>query len=291
MVFGFLRRKRELSHGEAGELLSSYLDRQLSLGDAARLEAHLQDCPVCCNELEALRATRQLMRALPPVHSPRSFTLQAAPRPVPLPKSFVYLRAATGLAAAVFVALLGARALLPMAGAYPGPAHYATEAAARTTAAGQPSATGDAFKDARPSGRPAAEPQAKPAATPQSVPTTAAGAQAAPMRAAAPTVASAPAAGAAEAAPAALPSSRAADSKPGAGSQADVAEGTARKAEMVPSEQRTLVPPTPAGAQSAEEIGQLSLLLQAALVTTGMLALLLATITSALWWRYRRHTS
>ncbi len=121
--------------------MSPYLDGRLPAAEAARLSEHLQTCPACSAELESVRATRQLLRGVPPARLPRSFVLATAPAPRRLPKGFIYLRGATGLAAAAFVAVLAARVLLPMSGV---PVAYrATEAIPSTALADStPSAQG-----------------------------------------------------------------------------------------------------------------------------------------------------
>lgn len=117
MYPSFLRRKRELSHEGARERLSPYVDHRLSADETAELERHLRDCEACRAELRALQMTRQMLRALPLVRIPRSFTLQSVPKPARLPRSFFLLRTATATALAAFVVLMVLPALLPMAGA------------------------------------------------------------------------------------------------------------------------------------------------------------------------------
>jgi len=46
------------------KLLSAYLDAQLPAAQAARVVAHLRDCPSCRGGLESLRATTQLVGSL-----------------------------------------------------------------------------------------------------------------------------------------------------------------------------------------------------------------------------------
>ncbi|MBI4297524.1 MAG: zf-HC2 domain-containing protein [Chloroflexi bacterium] len=60
------------------ELLSSYLDGRLTEGEAQKLEEHLQRCPGCTQEMEEVRKTVRLLRALPQVSLPRSFALTPA---------------------------------------------------------------------------------------------------------------------------------------------------------------------------------------------------------------------
>jgi anti-sigma factor RsiW len=47
----------ELTCREVVELVNDYLERTLSLGERARFERHLDDCPHCVTYLQQLRAT------------------------------------------------------------------------------------------------------------------------------------------------------------------------------------------------------------------------------------------
>lgn len=100
------------------EELSAFIDAQLGADERAGVEAHLQGCATCRQELSDLERTVLAVRALPPVSLPRSFRVAAAPaRPAgwsllgwlnpPL------LRAAGGLAAALMVAIVAVDALAP----------------------------------------------------------------------------------------------------------------------------------------------------------------------------------
>jgi len=60
------------------ELLSAYLDNQVTPAERARVEAHLRVCMTCQAELNSLRQTVTLLRALPRVPVPRAFTLSEA---------------------------------------------------------------------------------------------------------------------------------------------------------------------------------------------------------------------
>ena len=57
------------------EQLSALLDNELGEQERAELEAHLPTCAECRAELESLRRTRALVRALPLPALPRSFAL------------------------------------------------------------------------------------------------------------------------------------------------------------------------------------------------------------------------
>lgn len=60
------------------ELLSAFLDGQVSQAERALVESHLSGCALCRDELESLRRTVLLMQALPRVRVPHAFTLSEA---------------------------------------------------------------------------------------------------------------------------------------------------------------------------------------------------------------------
>ena len=60
------------------DMLSAYLDEQVSAGERERIEAHLRDCPSCRAHLESLRHSVALVRGVDPVPAPAGF--QAAVR-------------------------------------------------------------------------------------------------------------------------------------------------------------------------------------------------------------------
>jgi hypothetical protein len=62
----------------SADLLSAFLDNQVTAAERARVDAHLATCAVCRAELESLRQTVTLVRALPRVALPRAFTLSEA---------------------------------------------------------------------------------------------------------------------------------------------------------------------------------------------------------------------
>jgi hypothetical protein len=115
MVQLFARQGKEREQRD--ELLSAYLDDQLSAEERARLEAQLATDPALRAELDALRQTVALVHALPPVPLPHNFILPAQPRPAPSMhprRAWVapLMTAATALAALLFVVVL-AGDLLP----------------------------------------------------------------------------------------------------------------------------------------------------------------------------------
>ncbi|MBC8170886.1 MAG: hypothetical protein H7X77_04425, partial [Anaerolineae bacterium] len=60
------------------DLLSAYLDNDLSAGDRAALESRLVAEPLLQRELAALRQTVQVVNSLPPLKAPRDFVLTPA---------------------------------------------------------------------------------------------------------------------------------------------------------------------------------------------------------------------
>lgn len=116
-LFGQQATERE----RRDELLSAYLDGQMSAEERARLEAQLATDRALRAELEALRYTVALVRDLPPVPIPRNFilpqTMAAHPRPVPPPRhrrawAAPLLTAATAFASLLFVVVLAGDLLL-----------------------------------------------------------------------------------------------------------------------------------------------------------------------------------
>src|SRR6266508_6470094 len=80
------------------ELLSAYIDNRLTADERAALEQRLRNEPALRGTLDDLRGTVTLLRGLPPLTPPRSFTLDPAafaPRPSPL---FGWLRLGATLA-------------------------------------------------------------------------------------------------------------------------------------------------------------------------------------------------
>jgi len=102
----FKRFKRS-EHERVEELLSAYIDGELSIEEATLVEKHLRLCSACTQELETLRQTVNLVRQLPAVSPPRSFTISHLVVPKrPWAWGYVYLRGATALAAFLLIVLL-----------------------------------------------------------------------------------------------------------------------------------------------------------------------------------------
>jgi anti-sigma factor RsiW len=103
------------------ELLSSYLDGQLSSADSARLEARLRTDPDLRSVLQDLRGARSLLRQLPMRKAPRNFTL--TPKMVgknpPLPRSYPVFKFSATLATILLFFTLGLNILSPQLAARP----------------------------------------------------------------------------------------------------------------------------------------------------------------------------
>ena len=98
-------------HKRVEEMLSAYLDGELSPKEQATVEKHLARCADCAQNLHTLRQTVALLEQLPPVAVPRSFAIrpvQAARRHsfFQTRQAYVYLRAATALATILFAVVL-----------------------------------------------------------------------------------------------------------------------------------------------------------------------------------------
>lgn len=97
------------------ELLSAYIDGEVTPDEAARVEQHLPTCRHCADELESLRWTVNLLREVPPIPVPRSFAVRLAdlePEPVqrrPLPRWLLNgLQWATAATALLMMLLIAA---------------------------------------------------------------------------------------------------------------------------------------------------------------------------------------
>ena len=109
------------------ELISAFLDGQLSRADATRLETRLKNEPALRAVFEEMGQTRTLLRKLPARRAPRNFTLtpkMAGIRP-PLPRAFPVFRFASVLATILFffayMANISAPAMATLRAAAPAP--------------------------------------------------------------------------------------------------------------------------------------------------------------------------
>jgi hypothetical protein len=148
------------------EVLSSFIDGDLSESDMRAVERHLASCASCQADYRTLLLTVRALRSLPSQPVPRAFTIpaeEAAPRRA---NAIRWLRLSTGALAAAFVAVLALRLLLPTA-TEPGISRPAAVPTAAPAAAPAAPAPGIMPQSAL---APAAAPQAPPAAAPTSTP-------------------------------------------------------------------------------------------------------------------------
>ena len=103
-MLGFLDRLR---HGKMRELLSSYIDGEVSDSERRRVERHLAECEECRQELESLRLTVSALRQLPEIQASRSFAVSEIPDPVMGGEGWVLgVRLAASAAAIVLVGII-----------------------------------------------------------------------------------------------------------------------------------------------------------------------------------------
>lgn len=97
------------------ELLSSYLDGQLSPSDSARLEARLASDPNLRTVMDDLREARTLLRRLPSRKAPRNFTLtrEMVGQTPPMPRAYPAFRFVTALATLLLFFTVGLNFLAP----------------------------------------------------------------------------------------------------------------------------------------------------------------------------------
>jgi hypothetical protein len=98
------------------DLLSAYLDNQVSAAERDRIERHLSSCETCRREYDTLRQTVMFLRAMPQVRVPRAFTLSEAQagirRPSARPGWPVGVLRGVGAIAAVLLVAVVATTLL-----------------------------------------------------------------------------------------------------------------------------------------------------------------------------------
>jgi len=121
MMMGRLLTRQAREREQRDELLSAYLDGELSARERARLEAQLATDPALQAEVDTLRHTVALVRDLPSVPIPRNFilpqTMAARPRPLRPPRlrrawTAPLLTAATTVVSLLFIVVLAGDLLL-----------------------------------------------------------------------------------------------------------------------------------------------------------------------------------
>ncbi|MCH8206271.1 MAG: zf-HC2 domain-containing protein [Chloroflexi bacterium] len=167
-------------HSRLRGLISAYVDGQVTESERSRVEAHLAGCEPCRSDLESLRTTVSLLRALPELRVPRSFALHEAPaRVTPTSRLLWGTRLATAAAGSLVAALLigNAVGVFVQSGRVSGLDGAAPEVAAAKVA---PQAQAPSTPAALPSPAPAPEVAAAAAAPPPAAPAAPVAAMAAP---------------------------------------------------------------------------------------------------------------
>ena len=110
---------RQSDHQRAEELISAYLDQQVTAEEKQFFERHVATCADCRAQLAATRSMVAALRAMPVVKAPRSFVLPREMARSPKRSAFAWypaLRLATVLAALAFVVLFAGDLLISRSG-------------------------------------------------------------------------------------------------------------------------------------------------------------------------------
>jgi predicted anti-sigma-YlaC factor YlaD len=110
---------RQADHNRAEDLISAYLDQQVTAEEKQFFERHLAACADCRAQLEATRALVAALKAMPAVKAPRSFVLPREMAKQPKRSIFAWypaLRLATVLAAIAFMVLFAGDVLISRSG-------------------------------------------------------------------------------------------------------------------------------------------------------------------------------
>jgi anti-sigma factor RsiW len=93
----------------AGELISAYLDGELTRAEIDVLFAHLANCGRCSAEIQQMQEVRSAVRSLPLLELPAGLIPEADPAVVPLHRNRGFL---VGAAAAVVALVIAVAALV-----------------------------------------------------------------------------------------------------------------------------------------------------------------------------------
>jgi len=110
---------RQADHHRAEDLISAYLDQQVTAEEKQFFELHIAACADCRAQLETTRSMVVALKAMPAVKAPRSFVLPREMAKQPKRSIFAWypaLRLATALAAIAFVVLFAGDVLISRSG-------------------------------------------------------------------------------------------------------------------------------------------------------------------------------
>jgi anti-sigma factor RsiW len=89
----------------AGELLSAYLDGELTRSEVDQLFSHLASCGRCAAELEDIQSVRSAVRSLPLLELPVGLVPEADGEVVPIHRNRGFLVGAAAAVVAVVIAI------------------------------------------------------------------------------------------------------------------------------------------------------------------------------------------
>jgi predicted anti-sigma-YlaC factor YlaD len=110
---------RQADHNRAEDLISAYLDQQVTSEEKQFFESHIAACADCRAQLEATRLMVATLKAMPVVKAPRSFVLPREMAKQPKRSIFAWypaLRLVTVLAAIAFMVLFAGDVLISRSG-------------------------------------------------------------------------------------------------------------------------------------------------------------------------------
>lgn len=105
------------------EILSAYIDGEISTKDREKLKTRLSEDAGLRKTLEELQSTRQVIRSLPSLRAPRNYFVSAemVGQKETASRAFPVLRFASVLASVIFVLLFLGDILIPRSGVLPAP--------------------------------------------------------------------------------------------------------------------------------------------------------------------------
>jgi anti-sigma factor RsiW len=89
----------------AGDLISAYLDGELSRAEIEQLQAHLSSCGRCAAEIQEMQLVRSAVRSLPMLELPAGLVPEADAEVVPLRRNKGFWVGAAAAAVALVIAI------------------------------------------------------------------------------------------------------------------------------------------------------------------------------------------
>jgi anti-sigma factor RsiW len=89
----------------AGDLISAYLDGELSRAEIEQLQAHLSSCGRCAAEIQEMQLVRSAVRSLPMLELPAGLVPEADAEVIPLRRNKGFWVGAAAAAVALVIAI------------------------------------------------------------------------------------------------------------------------------------------------------------------------------------------